>query len=172
MADLFEKVTDSRTGLEKLLKKVPGLGGYMERQDRRNTDKLVRDAAAQRYEEQVKRLSDIQTMLISEGAIDYLDDIERAVTKLRIFIDGVRTASYGHSSLFDKIKVGEDELRMIYEHDLALLNGVDTISEAVDSVDAAIGSDDLGAAIRNLTKASQNAVTAFDRRKDILTGIE
>lgn len=172
MNDLLGGVTDSRTLLEKLASKIPGVGGYLERENRRHTDKVVRDTIAKRYEEQVARLSEVQTTLVDEGAIEHVDDIERAVIKLRAFVDGVRTAAYGYSGFFDTVKVNEAELARLYEYDLQLLASVDALARAIDTLNASLGDNEgLPAAIRNAVAVAQDSVTAFDRRKDVLTGL-
>lgn len=170
--DFFESVNDSKSGLEKLLQKIPGIGGYLKREERRNTDRVLRETISDRYEEQVKRMSEIQTAMVNEGMYDLLDDMERAVTKMRIFIDGIRTTNYGLSSVFDTVRVDEDVLIQLYEYDLSLLNGVDAVSRAIDNVNASLGTEGMPAALRNLVAVSQESVTLFDRRKDVITGIQ
>lgn len=172
MGDLLDSVKDSRTALEKLIGKIPGVSGYMEREQRRHTDKVVRNAIAERYQKQLERLSETQVTFINEGAIEYVDDVERAVVKLRIFIDGIRTAAYGYSGFFDTVKINEDELTRLYDHDLALLENVDKLSRAIDNLNASIGdAEGLPAALRNVTTVTQDSVAAFEQRNDVVTGL-
>ena len=171
MGDLYDNVSESRTALEKLAAKIPGVGGYLEREKRRHTDKIVRESIGNSFQEQLERLSEIQVTLVNEGAIEYVDDVERAVVKLRMFIDSVTTASYGYSGFFDTVKVNEEELEKIYEYDLAMLDGVDKLSSAIDNLNISIGGDGVAAAIRHVVTIAQEGVTAFDHRKDVLTGL-
>lgn len=170
MSDLFEKVSGDLNFFQKLLAKVPGFKGYFEKQNRRASDKLLRETIANRYEEQWKRISAIQRDLISQGEIGSISGLESAAVKLRQFIDRVRTASYGYAGFFDAVKINEDELAAVYQFDLALLSGVDEISRAVDNVEASIGTDGLKAAIRNLTTLAQQSVDLFNRRKEAMIG--
>ncbi|HKZ71034.1 MAG TPA: hypothetical protein VJ020_13195, partial [Anaerolineales bacterium] len=71
-------------------------------------------------------------------------------------------------SLFDAVKVNDEELQKLYQYDFALLEGVSKVISAVDNVEASVGADGLPAAIRNLTSVAAECVTAFDRRKDVL----
>jgi len=48
MGDIYEKVKESRTALEKLLDFIPGWSGYQERQTRRKADQLLRQTLAGR----------------------------------------------------------------------------------------------------------------------------
>lgn len=170
MSDLFDRVTADRDFFKQLLAKIPGFKGYFERQDRRNSDKILRETVANRFEEQWRRISELQRDLISQGQIEYVDDLEGAALKLRQFVDRVRTAAYGYAGFFDPIKIREDELARVYQYDLALLNAVDEVTRGVDNVETSIGTDGLPAAMRHLRSVSQQAVDAFDRRAETLIG--
>ncbi|HTX80165.1 MAG TPA: hypothetical protein VMC62_10870 [Longilinea sp.] len=168
MSDLFERVTNSQDIFKKLASKVPGFSGYVERQNRRAADKLLRETVAHDFEAQWQRLSGIQRDLVNQGVIESVDDIENAAIKLRQFIDRVKTASYGYAGLFDAIKVNESELAQIYQYDLALLNSVDAVSHAIDNVEASIGTDGFPAALRNMVTVSQQSVDAFNGRVEVI----
>ncbi len=168
MSDLFDQVTSSQDVLTKLLAKIPGFNGYIERQNRRAADKLLRDTVAGKFEEIWRRISTIQSDLVSQGALEFVDDMESAAIKYRQFIDRVKNASYGYSGLFDAVKINEAELTKIYQYDLALLTLVDEANRAVDTVEASIGTEGLPAAIRNLKSLATKAVDAFNHRSEVV----
>ncbi|BCY18487.1 MAG: hypothetical protein GYA12_07600 [Chloroflexi bacterium] len=168
MSDLFDQVTNSQDVVTKILAKIPGFGGYIERENRRAADKLLRDTVSNRFEEIWKRISALQTDLVSQGAIEYVDDLEGAAIKFRQFIDRVKNASYGYSGLFDAVKINEAELLKIYQYDLALLEMAEEANRAVDTVEASIGTDGLPAAIRNLKSVATKAVDAYNHRSEIV----
>lgn len=170
MSDLFNQVTGDQDPLKKLLSYIPGFSGYIERSNRRAADKLLRETIANRFEEQWKRLSGLQRDLISNNGLAFVDDIEAAALKLRQFIDRIKNASYGYSPLFDAVKINEDELALLYQHDLALLNLVEEVSRGIDNVEASLGNPEgLPASIRHLVTVSQNCVDSFNRRSEVIT---
>jgi len=171
MSDIFNNVSEDRDPITKLLAKIPGFKGYIEREDRRMSDKLLREIIAKEYEAQYQRISSVQRELISHGGLAYLDDIENAAIKLRQFIDRVKTASYGYAGLFDAIKINAEELTAIYQYDLTLLEHVNVVSSAIDNVESSIGTDGLPASIRHLISTSQEVLDAFNKRSDALKGI-
>jgi hypothetical protein len=171
MSDIFDKVAEDRDPLKKLLSKIPGFKGYVERGDRRLSDKLLRETIANEYEAHYQRISGLQRDLISQGGLAYIDDLESAAIKLRQFIDRVRTASYGYAGLFDAIKIKEEELASIYQYDAELLEKGATVSGAIDNVESSIGTDGLPAALRHLISVSQECVDLFNKRSDALKGI-
>lgn len=172
MGDLLDQVTSGQDPFTKLLGKIPGFKGYIDRTSRRSADKILREQIADGYSVLRKRVSEIQQDMASSGELMYLDDLETAATKLQTFIDKISTASYGYSGFFDAIKIKSDELAKIYEFDLALLDGVDEVGRAIDNVSASIGTDGLPAAIRHLVGLTRDLVTTFEGRDKILTAIE
>jgi hypothetical protein len=168
MDDLFDRVTSEQDIFKKLLSKIPGFKGYIERSNRRASDKLLRDLIASRFEEQWQNISALQRQLISDGGIEYVDDMEGAAIKLRQFIDRIRNAAYGYAGFFDAIKINEEELEKIYQYDLELLEMVDQVKNGVDNVEASFGTDGLPAAIRHLTRVAADCVDAFNRRSDVI----
>ncbi|MBI9048438.1 MAG: hypothetical protein JEZ00_03400 [Anaerolineaceae bacterium] len=167
MGDLFQQVNDSQDFVKKILSKVPGFQGYIERENRRASDKVLRELVAQRYQEEWKRVSSIQSDLVNEGELKYVGDLETAALKLSQFSDRIKTAAYGHSSFFEAVKINETELQSIYEYDLKLFDSADEIARAVDNVAASIGTDGMPAAIRNLVSLSQEAVDLFNHRAEV-----
>ena len=171
MNDIFDKVAEDQDPIKNLITKIPGFQGYVERGDRRMSDKLLRETIANEYEAHYQRISGLQRDLISQGGLAYIDDLENAAIKLRQFIDRVRTASYGYAGLFDAIKIKEEELATIYHYDAALLEKGATVSAAIDNVESSIGTDGLPASIRHLISVSQECIEIFDKRSNALKGL-
>ncbi len=165
---LYGKVSEDKDPFKKILSKIPGFSGYIERQARRDSDKLLRDTIFSRFRELEGRVSGLQRDFIARGEIQYVDDLEASAIKLRTFADRVRTAARGYSSLFEAVKINEEELARLYEYDAALLDRADEVGRAIDNVEAAIGTEGLPAALRALETAARQAVEAFDRREEVV----
>ncbi len=171
MEDFFQKVTSMQDPFKKVLSFVPGFGGYIERQNRRDADKVMRDTVARRFEEQWKRTSQLQSDLVSSGMIAYVDDMEKAAIKLRTFIDKISTAPRGYSGLFDAVKINEKELNAIYQFDAAFFDLAERVGRGLDNVEASLGDEAaLPAAIRNLTSLARLAVETYEKRSEVVTG--
>jgi hypothetical protein len=171
MSEIFDNVSSDRDAIKKLFSKIPGFKGYIEREDRRSSDKILRETIARDYEAQYQRISSLQRDMISQGGLAYIDDLENAAIKIRQFIDRVKTASYGYAGLFDALKIKEEELENIYKYDLTLLEHVDVLSGAIDNVESSLGTDGLPASIRHLITTSQEVLDAFNKRSDAMKGI-
>lgn len=168
MSDILGRVTDEQDIFRKLLGKIPGFSGYVDRNNRRAADKLLRDTIANRFDAFGQRVSGLQRDLISQGELSYVDDLEAAAVKLRQFTDRIRTASYGYAGFFAAVKINSEELAQIYQYDLALMTSGDEVERAIDNVEASIGTDGLAAAIRSLVQRAQECVSAFDKRSEVI----
>ena len=170
MDEFFKTVTNMQDPFKKLMSHIPGFNGYIERQNRRDADKLLRDTVARRFEEQWKRASQLQSDMVSNGMIAYVDDMEKAAIKLRTFIDKISTAPRGYSGLFDAVKINEKELESIYQFDAAFFELGEQIGRALDNVEASLGDEAaLPAAIRNVTSLARMAVETYNKRSEVVT---
>jgi len=167
--DIRQKVTEALGGLEQLAAKVPGYKGYKEKEMRREADKLLREQLARQFEEQRRRIPDLQKQLISSGQIGFLDDLESGVMKLQILIDRLKTASYGYAGFFDAIKVKEEQLDALHEFDNALMDEVPKVTAGINSVSEAIAAKEGTAeAITDLVSTIQSVNDTFSKRQDVI----
>ena len=171
MTDMYQNISGQVDPFKKLASFIPGFSGYVERQNRRDADKLVRETVARRFNDLWRRTSNLQTDMVSAGKIEYVDEMEKAAIQLRTFIDKISTASRGYAGMFDAVKINEKELEQLYNFDLAFFDLADQISHGLDNVEASMGDDNaLPAAIRNLTTLGRQAVETFNRRTEAFNG--
>jgi hypothetical protein len=169
MGDIFDKVKDSRTILEKLTDFIPGWGGYQERQARRKADQIMRQTLADKLAARRRELDVVQKDLINSGRIDLVDDVGSAVTQLQTFADRVRLASYGYSGLFDAVKINEAELEQMYNFDMALFEYVGRLETAIGHLRDLIPSGEgLEQPIRIIQDICREANTTFDEREHVI----
>jgi vacuolar-type H+-ATPase subunit I/STV1 len=139
MSDQYvEEAKKNMNVLERLIKGLPGISGYVDRELRRDADKRLRDLIANQLEEQKQNLLDIQRRLLSEGGLAFLDDIDSSMQKLQLLIDRVRTASYGYAGLFDAVRIREEQLKALHSFDVALAGRVAAVENAVTALAAAV----------------------------------
>jgi hypothetical protein len=167
--DLREKVTEALGGLEQLVAKIPGYKGYKEKEMRREADKLLREHLARQFEEQRRKIPDLQKQLIKSGQVALLDDLEDGGMKLQILIDRLKTASYGYAGFFDAIKVKEAQLDALYEFDNALMDDVPKVAAGINKISEEIPAKEGAAeAIANLVSTIQGVNDTFSKRQDVI----
>lgn len=139
MSDRYvEEAKKNMNALERLLKGLPGISGYVDRELRRDADKRLRNAIADQLEEQKRALLDLQKKLLGGGGLTLLGDVDSAVTKLQLLIDRIRTASYGYAGLFDAVRIREEQLKALNSFDVALAGRVVAVEERVKALAAAV----------------------------------
>ena len=168
---IYSKVTEDMDPFKKILNKVPGFGGYIERQKRRDSDKLIREYLFDQFRKLEGRVSRMQRDFISLGEIKYVEDLEATAIKLRTFADRIKTAARGYSGLFDAVNVNEAELTQIYEYDSSMLDLVDEVDRAIDNVESSVGTDGLPAAIRHLETKAGDCIQAFNDSENVILGL-
>lgn len=172
MENLNDIVGAGKGKFETFIEKIPGVKGYKEKEERRTTDKIVRETIAKRLEDQWTRISSVQRQLLKAGALGPMGDLESPALKIRQFIDRIKTASYGYAGLLDAVKVDEIALNQLYDYDLYLYGLVDEVAKRLDMIEAGVGGPEaeLDQAIRELTTVATEMVTAFNRRSEVIQG--
>jgi hypothetical protein len=171
MDDLTEKVQSSQGKLEELAKRIPGYAGYKLKEQRREADKLLRLAVARKYEEQLRRLNELQFTLTSRGQLVPLMTLERAAIKLQLLIDRLKNASYGYAGLFDAVKIDEAALDKLYDFDQQTLEGASQVAALLDKLEDAIHSEaPIGTEAGTLVAQVQELNDAYSHRQDVILG--
>lgn len=170
MSDQFvEQAKASMGAVERLLKGLPGVSGYVDKELRRDADKRLRELIAGQLNEQKQALVAVQKQLLGGGALRGLADIEQVIQKLQTLTDRIRTASYGYAGLFDAVKIGEAQLTALHQFDTGLMTEVAKISEAVTHLQSAVTNKE---AVQPVLQELAGAVTAmdtlFNRRREAI----
>jgi hypothetical protein len=167
--DPVQNAKDEMGGLEKAIAGLPGIKGYREKELRREADKQVRDNLARQLESRRRRLTALQSDLLGANGLEWMDDVERVVGRLQLFIDRVKTASYGYAPLFGLNRVDEADLDRLAQFDQDLYNQVGPLDEAIGKLEQAVSSNE---GIKEALAAAGTAVSAlnetFNRRAEVI----
>ncbi len=172
--DLYDKIQGESTGLGKLLEKIPGLSGYMEKGRRREADQLLRETISARLEQSRVQLGSVQAELSRDiiKAMDHAEPLGRVDTGLRGLAGKIKDAPQGYAGFFDAVKVKEDDLARIYAFDEKMLNVSDEVQAGVDALAKAVRDNgDIGGAIRELDNTIQQANRDWSSRDEVIMGI-
>ncbi|HEX8597982.1 MAG TPA: hypothetical protein VF952_05630 [Chloroflexia bacterium] len=172
--DIRDRVMGDRPNdfLHKIAGIIPGYKGYVDRERRRDADRILRTELARRYQGELTRLKRVQQGLLRSGDLNAISEIDGVSGRLQRFIDRLQNATYGYAGLFAAIKVEAEELDQIYAFDMALASGVDTLSGAIGSLESATEGEAKGettSAIDRLSSVVNDLNDRFDQRADLLT---
>ncbi len=166
---LTDKMKSQMNAIERALAGLPGIREYKEKELRREADRQVREALAQLLEEQRSRLTGLQLDLLGSGGLDWMDDVERAIGKLQLLIDRVRSAAYGYAGFFDASKVREAELEALARFDQEMVRRVEELQAKVDAVERAIeDQENIPQAVRDLIQLLSDLNQQWRRRRDAM----
>jgi hypothetical protein len=170
--DPLHNAQDERSGLERFLDKLPGIRGYREKEMRRDADKQLRETLARRLEVRRTKLTALQNELLESGGLLWMDDVERVVGRLQLFIDRVRTASYGYAPLWGLDKVDETDLDRLAVFDQDLYEQILPLDEAIGRLEEAVQAN---SGVKEALKDVGDLVTAlnetFNRRSEVIKNI-
>lgn len=123
-----------RNFLEKIATKIPGYKGYLEKESRRDVDKLHREHLATLLFQLKAPLHTVIRELTDNRRLFEVGPIEKAIQKLDKVENRIRYASYGYAGFFDAVKIREDQLDQLYHFDLALVDEVEKVKSHVQKL--------------------------------------
>jgi hypothetical protein len=173
MDDLYSRIVSQRGSTEKLFARLPGFRGYMELNARRQADRMIREHVADQLRQQLNRIATIEKDLLDAGGLSYMSKTRSAKTKFQTFIDRIATDAPGYSGFYDAVKIGPDDLAVVYAFDQALLDYVDKFKQKLDTLqDAATKNQGVDQAIRDLDALTIEANEAYSLRENVLKEIQ
>jgi hypothetical protein len=161
-----------RNWLETLLHNIPGFHGYLEKENRRDSDALAREALADRLTRGKRAIDEATRALADRGQIGLLPKFDRLRGRLDKLIGRIRGAMAGYSGVFDLVAVDEARLDRIYEHDVILLERVEHAASDMKKLDSLSDESAATAALAELGSQLDEIEQAWDRREDLLKGLE
>jgi len=173
--DYLGKVRGERGLLEKIMGYIPGYRGYKEKELRRESDRLVRMDA-------VKRLKTAKTAFrrtfAKPSAVQKLSDYDDAYRfdALNFRLDRVTQrldrAVAGYAGMFDAVKVKEDKLDSVIQHDVSVIEKAESIKTDVEkAIGIEPGTDEWRTAIDALTAKIEELDRLVDERSSLFRGL-
>jgi hypothetical protein len=146
-----------RGSLERVVAHVPGFRGYVEREDRRQADRLLREHGAARLE----RILDDLNGRVARAALEDRDETHELIAHVEKVRGELRFADRGYSGFFEEAKLDDGlELDRVYAQDERIAVGVAELAAQV--VDRELTAALLRGAVKRL------GLALADRRNAIL----
>jgi hypothetical protein len=171
MSDLYQQIMNERGSFERLLERIPGFRGYLDKANRRTADRMLRDYIANQIAARIERLTLIERRLLDNGGLGYMSKTSSVKTKMQTYHDRVKAAAPGYSGFMEAIKVDEEALDRLYRFDEAQIRYADRFDEALTTLENANSKEAIDAAINVLDELAVEANRAFDLREDVLTNL-
>jgi hypothetical protein len=163
------KHTEKRNLVESILRYIPGFRGYLEKEYRRDADALQREWLADRLNRAKRAIDQFARPLADAGKIDLLPEVDRIRGRLDTIIARIQGAMRGYSGFFDLVRVKEELLDRVYQHDLQLMHDVDALGDAIEKLPE---SEDAAGSLAGLHASIDDLNEKWDKRADMLAGLE
>ena len=167
MNDGMERARERRNLLEELGAKIPGFRGYLDRELRRDVDKMQRDWLANQVDRARFALNGKIRAWTKAGRLDVLSTAGSVEKVLDRLANRIRHADYGASGFFDAVKIRDAELEKIYAFDLALSETVEYLALQIEQLPPSSDDD----TVNRLYDAVQAADRRFDERATVFEDV-
>jgi hypothetical protein len=173
--DYLGKVKGERTILERIMGYVPGYRGYKEKELRRESDRLVRMEAVNRLKaaKTTFRRAFTNPSAVQKLSSDDASKFDALTYRLDRVTQRIDRAVAGYAGMFDAVKVKEDKLDTVTQHDVSLIEkaeAVKTDCEKISKIQP--GTDEWRTGMDALTSEVEEFDSLIDKRSEILRGLE
>ena len=165
--DLHDKATGQRNFVERIAAVIPGFKGYMEKELRRDTDKIQREFVSKKLMGQKNKVKDALNELISGGDIDGITPFEKLMNRLDGVGQKILAADRGWSGVFDAVKVTEETLERVYKFDVSLMEGATEVEKKLSQL-GSVDKDTSIQIVKEATKLVTEVENYFAKREEIL----
>lgn len=166
----YEEAKARRNWLERLGARIPGFGGFKDRELRRDVDRLQREYLAAEIGGTKRRLQEKARAYADAGQIAALTPFDRLDRRLDGLAQAVRFADYGATGFFDAVKVYDEELDRLYQFDLSLLDELAVLDADVAAVPSP-GAGDPAPAVEAAARRTAALEEKWNDRKQVLGGV-
>jgi hypothetical protein len=172
--DYLGKIRGERGLLERIMGYIPGYRGYKEKELRRESDRLVRTDAVNRLKaaKTAVRRTFANPAVVQKLTSEDSYRFDALTSRLDRVTQRIDRAVAGYQGMFDAVKVKEDKLDTVIQHDLSLIQEADAIKTDCDNVaKMQPGNADWGTAVDSLISKVEDLDALIDQRTEILRGL-
>jgi hypothetical protein len=172
--DVYDQAKSQMRLSERIAAALPGFRGYKEKELRRESDKLIRNHLYLKLSRDKDNVRLISQKIADKRYMDVLTDVDRLVAKMDRITEKVNHASYGYSGFYDVVKIKEDNLDRMIAFDNQLLDGVNTLTDAIDALKTQLMGGDftnLNDKVAGVTNKLDLLEDTFDKRQEVIMGV-
>lgn len=118
-----------------LSKVIPGFGGYVSEQKRRDDDLTLRRYLIDRLQESKKLLQSIAVGFVDKAMFDAIRESEALRQQIEALQSKMRSATEGYSSWFDPNKIDEKKLAEVVDLDNSLVGFIDKLDSELKAIE-------------------------------------
>ena len=169
LQDNLNKVKTNESFLERIKRFIPGYDGYVNRDNSRELDTILRNQLALKLEQNKIRIKNAVTALTRNGKLFESSDVDKIDKKNETAIAKLKSAARGYSGMFDVVKIKEDKLNMLYQFDSALITLVEETNTLFGELETNSNTNtDIKDSVFKISYSLDNLLLKFDERENLL----
>jgi hypothetical protein len=168
----LNQVQGNESFLEKIKRWIPGYDGYVNRDNARELDTILRNQLAVRLDTNKVKITNTVSNLSSAGKLFEVSNIDKIDKKNETAIAKFKSAARGYSGAFDIVKIKEDRLNQLYAFDEGLLSNVENICALFAELESASATGgEIKEAVAKLSASLDELILKFNERENILRAL-
>jgi hypothetical protein len=158
--------TEMQGRVQRLLDSIPGYRGYRNIDDRRVSDRQLRERIASMLESYANSVEQIGRQLADQRRLGEIAPVEQLAQRLRFLVNRVRAQPEGYAALFSGRVVDEAVVDQLALFDSGLLTRVEQLQPKIDAL---ADDSELPQAARNAIQDVETVLKLLDSRSNVLT---
>jgi hypothetical protein len=140
MSETGEDIDEDQPPLKKVQRYIPGFRGYLQKDDIRDTDRMLRMQLSQKISVARKNIEAAKASIEEKGLVVDISQIESALNSLKRMSSEIGYADCGCSWMASNSYPVEDDIERIYDYDAGLLDQM-TLLQGISSELSSAASD-------------------------------
>ena len=167
LENLKKRISESRDLVDRIITKMPGYSGYVEKGEMNEADRVVRGFIAERFL-QYKRIVEAVTREYSgQGNMTLLVDLDSLNSVLEKLYKKCAYADYGKTGAMSHVTVSQADSDKILEFDWRMIAKADELEPEMVKFEGA-APEELEAEIKRVRKLLDEFEKSFDQRNNVL----
>lgn len=173
LQDKLNKIKQNESFLERIKRYIPGYDGYINRDNSRELDTILRNELAMRLEQNKSKIKNTVLNLSKAGKLFETQDLDKIDKKNQNAIAKFRSAARGYSGAFDVVKIKEEKLTMLYNFDASLLTEVEALENLFSELEIASNNNtDIKDILNKISNSLEVLISKFDEREILLRSLQ
>lgn len=168
----LNKVKGNESFLERMKRLIPGYDGYVNRDNSRELDTILRNQLALKLETNKVKITNAVSNLSTAGRLFETTNIDKIDKKNETAIAKFKSAARGYSGAFDVVKVKEEKLAQLYNFDESLLTNVENVCVLFSDLEnASRTGGNIQEAVSKIGAFLDDLIQKFSDRENILSAL-
>ncbi len=166
LENLKKRAGESKDLVDRLIDKLPGYAGYVEKGELYESDRVVRSFVAAKLLECKKYVDEAIRGEIKKGSMAHLADLESVNLLIEKVHKKCAYAEFGRSASSSKVTPSSEEMTRVIEFDWRMIARADELEAEIAKL--SVAQENLPAEIERVRKLISDFERDFDQRKTIV----